>query len=168
MKKTAFILMITVVLLLSSAVVEAKNDNPGLGLLYSTKNVCTITLHAYNGFNFGFFIESAPGETREAGTSNYGRTKIGKDESTYGLDIGYSEKIARHLRLGIELSAGYKTKYSKYSDHRFTEGYYLSEEDSEFLLGAGVVVSIPLSKEFEITSSYNSIKGVSLGLTIRF
>ena len=162
------IVLILIAWLLIIATVEAADDNTGIGLLYSNKNITTFTVQFSNGFNFGFFMDPASGEERKANTSNYGGVKIGEDTSVYGLDVGYSKKVYKHLRIGAEASAGYRTEYSKYSDRRFTEGYYLSEEDDEFLLGVGAIAAIPFTDNFEIISSYNSIKGISGGIIIRF
>lgn len=142
-----------------------------LNFLYSpSKDILTAGIGIRDGIIIGFFTtrEAMSAETREAGTSNYGQTKIEEIDTVTGMDIGYTQTISEHLVLGTEASIGVETHYSKYSDHRFTEDYYLSEESSKWVFGIGLIVTIPINKKFELASSYNSIKGTSLGIIIRF
>ena len=147
--------------------------NYGVGVMYSGEEMWTLTLDIGVdkwGIIFGIFGNGGEsGEVRDRNTSNYGRTYIGEtDESVFGIDVGYAWKIAKHLRIGVEGSMANVTQYDKYSDRRFTENYYLVETKDEYIFGAGVNAGIPLHKNFEIISSYNSIKGVSGGLMFRW
>jgi len=136
----------------------------GVGIMYSSEDIITINISGGNYkniFTIGICFNPEPGEVRDSYTSNYGRTKIdGKEESYYGLDFGYSRRVARHLRLGIEGSFGYETEYEKFRDYRFTEDYYLDETDR--------IIGIPLTDNFEIITSINSIKGFSGGIMFIF
>ena len=161
---------IVVVLLFGTCNVAIAEDmtaelRGGITLSYSTEEVFSMNFHSENGFNGGIFFDTTPGEVRDRDTSNYGRTKLdGTERDLYGIDIGYSIRVLRLLRLGIEVSVGYETEYSKYSDYRFTEGYYLVEEKSDVVVGAGANAGILITKRLEITGGYNSLKGIVFGL----
>lgn len=137
----------------------------GVTMSYSTEGVFTIQGHGSSGIYLGYFFDTTPGEVRDRDTSNYGRTQLdGTERDLYGIDIGYTKRVLEWLRLGVEASIGYEIEYSKYSDRRFTEDYYLVEESSDVVFGAGVSAGIPITKGFELIGGYNSLKGVVLGI----
>ena len=154
-------------------------DNPsgrgggGFGYVYSSKVTNAIWFHGHGenwGVTFDIFFEGLQaGEQREAGTSNYGRTKVGEDiEEIFGGSLGVTRKVFQYLWLGLEASIGEKTTSSQYSDGRFTEGYYYSEDDSEFLIGVGAQAIIPVFKHLSLIGGYNTVKGAGIGMALTF
>ena len=145
----------------------------GIGYVYSSKVTNSIWFHGH-GENWGmtadiFFENLQGGEQREAGTSNYGRTQIAEGvEETFGVSLGVTRKVCRYLWLGVEGSFGEKTTSSQYSDGRFTEGYYSSEDESEYLIGVGAQAIVPVFKHFSLIGGYNTVKGAGIGLALTF
>ena len=74
--------------------VKYNGEGDGIGILYSGEEIITMSID-FNGWIIGIFGKNwSSAETRDANTSNYGRTKIGEvDGETYGLDVGYSWKV---------------------------------------------------------------------------
>lgn len=162
------LLLMTPLAITSALAADYYGGNSGVGLLHNSEGIFTGTLDI-RGFTIGIFGKNWSGaEEREAGTSNYGRTKIGDFDSIYGIDLGYGYPVAKYLRIGVEVSGGQKTTYGKYSDKRFTEGYYISEEDSEWITGIGVTAAVPVTKNIEIVINSNTLKGGGGGVIFRF
>jgi hypothetical protein len=162
------LLLMTSLTISSTSAADYYGGNSGLGFLYSSEGVFTGTVDI-RGFTIGIFGKNwSTAEERDPGTSNYGRTKIGNFDSIYGIDLGYSYPVAKYLRIGVEVSGGQKTTYGKYSDNRFTEGYYISEEESKWITGVGVTAAVPVTKNIEIVINSNTLKGGGGGVIFRF
>ena len=58
--------------------------------------------------------------------------------------------------------------YSKYSDRRFSEGYYISKEENEWIAGIGVTAALSFLEIIEIVINGNTIKGYGGGIIFRF
>ena len=156
----------------STAIAENVNYNGGkygTGILYSSDEIITWTFDV-NGIIIGIFGKNWDmAEERDSGTSNYGRTKIGEvNDSVIGFDLGYSWKINKYLRVGVEGTYAYVTQYDKYKDYRFSENYYLDKTDSENQFGGGILIGIPIHRHIELIGSANSVKGVGGGLIFRW
>ena len=147
---------------------DYKGGKSGIGVLYSSDGVLSLSFDV-RGVTIGVFGKNwTTAEEREVGTSNYGQTRIGELDSIYGLDIGYSYPVLDYLRIGAEISGGLETTYGKFSDERFSEGYYISEEKEEWLVGLGLTAAIPITEKIAIAINGNTLKGVSGGILIRF
>ena len=163
--------LVSLVLFIAPLTISAadyRGGKSGLGALYSSEGIFTGTLDLH-GVTLGVFGKNwLTAEERETGTSNYGQTRIGELDSIVGLDIGYSYPVLDYLRIGAEVSGGVETRYGKYSDARFSEGYYISEETEEWIVGVGLTVAIPLTDKIEVAINGNTLKGLGAGLLYRF
>lgn len=140
----------------------------GAGLQYSSKNIFTV-FYDNKQILLGIFGKNwTSAEVRDAGTSNYGQTKIDNFESIVGFDIGYSYPVSNLFRIGAQVSSCIETNYEKYRDARFSEGYYISEENNEWIFGIGMTITIPVSDNIEITVNSNTTKGSGAGIIYRF
>ena len=166
--KIYLILLFLMIAPLTVYAADYKGGKSGFGALYNSEGVFTGTLDI-RGMTFGVFAKNlTTAEEREAGTSNYGRTRIGDLDSILGLDIGYSYPVLDFLRIGGEVSGGVKTSYGKYSDARFSEGYYISEEKEGWDIGVGLTIAIPITDKIEIAINGNTLKGAGGGILYRF
>lgn len=147
---------------------DATERRLGIGVSYGSEDlfVCTFDV---NGWMIGAFGKNwSTAEKREAGTSNYGRTKIGETESVWGFDLGYAYPVLNRLRIGAEASVAWETTYGKYQDGRFTEGYYLSEEEDKTHAGVGAFAAFAVTQNLELTVNASTIKGYGGGIMLRF
>jgi hypothetical protein len=122
------------------------------GLLYSSDKIITLSVD-FDGIIFGIFGK------------NLSSTE---EEETFGLDLGYSWKIHKYCRLGLEGSVATISNYDKYIDNNLSGNYYIVKRDNEIKFGVGLILAIPINKKFELIGSANSIKGIGGGLMIRW
>lgn len=168
LKLITLVSLLLVVTSITTSAAVYKGGRSGVGALYSSEGIFTGTFDV-QGLTLGVFGKNwTTAEKRKAGTSNYGQTRIGDVDSIYGLDIGYSYPVFDFLRIGSEVSGGVETKYGKYRDARFSEGYYISEEDEEWIVGVGLTAAIPVTENIEIAINGNTIKGLGGGILFRF
>jgi opacity protein-like surface antigen len=162
----AFLLMTTVALAGGTYL----GADTGVGVLVSEHNVVTLKGDQADGFAFGLFAagldKSVMWDFR------------GKEDQMLGVDFGYTKPVAKYLRLGLEGSMAYHN--DKRTDTVTTEvmelqchEHYTTQTTrttyrDEYLLGAGVVVGVPVTEKFELMGTYNTLKGISAGFMFRF
>ncbi len=144
----------------------------GLGFGFSTKGSINGDIKYYlkkNAFSIGgtYEINGALGKGVTERLSNYGTTEVGSGEYFYTVDFGYTRLIKR-IEFTGEASVGSVIEYTNYEDNRFTEGGYHLVNSTRSIVGVGIFVTYFANKQIGFSGGFNTIRGASLGLHLKF
>lgn len=97
-----------------------------------------------------------------------GDSVIGDGDYFYSVDIGYMRVLSENFSIGGEVSIGSRKKYQNIRDDMAASGGYHRINSQKSVFGGGAFILYNVNETFGLFAGYNSLRGGTFGLEIRF